>query len=72
MEAEIGHKGSTHKNEIIQGVFDFNNLLQQLNFLIFMEILENYDAKTNQLVLTPKQLNLVSDVTDLILTKLKR
>ena len=43
-------------------IFDnlLNNLIQQSNLLIIsVEILGNYDTKTNQWVLIPKQLNLV-------------
>ena len=42
-------------------IFDnlLNNLIQLTNLLISMEILGNYDTKTNQSVLTPKQLNFV-------------
>ena len=42
-------------------IFDnlLNNLIQLSSLPISMEILGNYDTKTNQLVLTPKQLNLV-------------
>ena len=36
-----------------------SNFVQLTNLPIFMEILGNYDTKTNQWVLTSKQLNLV-------------
>ena len=41
-------------------IFDnlLNNLIQLLSLPISMEILGNYDTKTNQWVLTPKQLYL--------------
>ena len=41
-------------------IFDnlLNNLIQLLSLPISMEILSNYDTKTNQWVLTPKQLYL--------------
>ena len=36
-----------------------NNLIQLSNLPILMEILGNFETKTNQWVLTPNQLNLV-------------
>ena len=47
--------------DFLISIFDnlLNNLIQLSNLPISMEILGNYDTKTNQLVLTPKQLNLV-------------
>ena len=55
------------KNLEFKIMFDFhffgfnllNNLIHVSNLLITVEILGNYDTKTNQWVLTPKQLNLV-------------
>ena len=42
-------------------IFDnlLNKHIQLSKLLISMEIFDNYDTKRNQLVLTPKQLNLV-------------
>ena len=60
----MGHN-KKNRNKFFS-TFIFDNLFIQLsNFIqlsklpIFMEILGNYDTKTNQWVLTPKQLKLV-------------
>jgi len=45
-------------------IFDnfLKSLIQLSNLLPSIEISGNYDTKTNQWVLTPKQLNLVSSI----------